>query len=502
MTKQKNTRRFSYDEPIAYQGSLFPSTQMDIEDDKGNVSSRNVFTDASGKYYTLDNNGNTIPIVLQNNLDEVTVTPTPRQATAEERISNQQKQAMMRAAGYNVPIDGSWGAYQEAIWHNLTTKPKEYDNTLMGLAEGIIDKFNGNNTERTNPLYQGEVGAYNPDNVDWGKTRRSQSKVINALSGTWGPIVAVATAPGLVSSFASAPIATAATLGGGYAGGWAANKASEALTGRDFGTNVSVHTPLTPGMGDMLNPGYIVGGGYGNFVGNNFANRERYILNYLTPTSYKGHKKEILGLLPKPLYETPPTFYRGKKPAWYSEYAKKEGIDAAEQRFQNGLVWAGIPEEEAAHPMYIQNADGSYRLTQEGFSPNLRNPSGAGLVPDEKATAADWFTVGKVGGEHSDYKELGDWMGVKLMQFKDRQQLNPQWLITHPIKKAVEKVTSKDNAVYKYLDWLGGKPLDSWMGYKPFTIKQNYIHTGNQVYPIYEDPANTSYVPNWIVGGN
>ncbi len=115
MTKQKNTRRFSYDEPIAYQGSLFPSTQMDIEDDKGNVSSRNVFTDASGRYYTLDNNGNTIPIVLQNNLDEVTVTPTPRQATAEERISNQQKQAMMRAAGYNVPIDGSWGAYQEAI---------------------------------------------------------------------------------------------------------------------------------------------------------------------------------------------------------------------------------------------------------------------------------------------------------------------------------------------------------------------------------------------------
>ncbi len=74
MTKQKNTRRFSYDEPIAYQGSLFPSTQMDIEDDQGNVSSRNVFADASGRYYTLDNNGNTIPIVLQNNLDEVTVT--------------------------------------------------------------------------------------------------------------------------------------------------------------------------------------------------------------------------------------------------------------------------------------------------------------------------------------------------------------------------------------------------------------------------------------------
>lgn len=123
MTKQRNTRRFNYDGPIAYQGSLYPSTQMDIEDDKGNVSSRNVFADANGQYYTLNEDGNAIPIVLQNNLDEVIVTPTPRKATTEERIANQQKQAMMRAAGYNVPMDGSWGAYQEAIWYNLTTKP-------------------------------------------------------------------------------------------------------------------------------------------------------------------------------------------------------------------------------------------------------------------------------------------------------------------------------------------------------------------------------------------
>ncbi len=74
MTKQRNTRRFNYDGTIAYQGSLYPSTQMDIEDDKGNVSSRNVFADASGQYYTLNEEGNVIPIILQNNLDEVTVT--------------------------------------------------------------------------------------------------------------------------------------------------------------------------------------------------------------------------------------------------------------------------------------------------------------------------------------------------------------------------------------------------------------------------------------------
>ncbi len=370
MTKQKNTRRFSYSEPIAYQGSLFPSTQMDIEDDKGNVSSRNVFADASGRYYTMQDD-KAVPA-----LDEVTVTGPKR---------------------YNALGDS---------FSTLVTKPKEYDTTLAGLATGLWDKLRGNDTYTVNALDPGSVRPYNSDEVDWEKTRRSQSKVINALSGTWGPIVAAATAPGLVSSFVSAPMATAATLGGGYAGGWVVDKASEALTGRDFGTNVSMQTPLTPGMGDMLNPAYIVGGGYGNFVGNNLANRERYTLNYLNPVSYKGHFLDLPLTLSGPFWRKPPTFYNGRKPAWYSEYVKKEGIDAAEQRFQNGLVWAGIPEKEAAHPMYIQNTDGSYRLTQEGFSPNLRNPSNAALVPEEEATAADWFTVGRVGGEHSDYVSI------------------------------------------------------------------------------------------------
>ena len=88
MTRQRNTRRFNYDGSIAYQGSLYPSTQMDIEDDKGNVSSRNVFADASGQYYTLNEDGNAIPIILQNNLDEVTVTaPRNRRNTFNDYLT-------------------------------------------------------------------------------------------------------------------------------------------------------------------------------------------------------------------------------------------------------------------------------------------------------------------------------------------------------------------------------------------------------------------------------
>ena len=72
-------RVFNYTEPIVYQGSVYPSTQMDIEDDKGNVVNRNVFVDTDGQYYSLNINGRVIPIILQNNLDEITVTAPKRE---------------------------------------------------------------------------------------------------------------------------------------------------------------------------------------------------------------------------------------------------------------------------------------------------------------------------------------------------------------------------------------------------------------------------------------
>lgn len=74
MGKNK-TRTFSYTTPIMFQGTQYPSIEMDIEDSSGNVSNRKVFVDNKGQYYTLNNNGQAIPVSLLHQLDEVTVTP-------------------------------------------------------------------------------------------------------------------------------------------------------------------------------------------------------------------------------------------------------------------------------------------------------------------------------------------------------------------------------------------------------------------------------------------
>lgn len=255
MPKKRN-RYFSLESPLMYNGSLYPAAETSILNEDGTTTKRNIGLDANGSYFYVEN-GQPRTVDPLYNLDEVTVTG---KMPASIKAENLQKQAYMRAAGYDVPNDGSWNEQQQSIWDSLTIRPKEYDTTLTGFATGLWDKLTGNTTERTKPFNQGEINPYDPNKVDWSKTRNSQNKVVNAMSGTWGPLVAAAAAPALASSMVTAPIPTMAMLAGGYAGGYAVDKASEALTGRDFGTNVSMHTPLTPGMGDMLNLGYIVGG--------------------------------------------------------------------------------------------------------------------------------------------------------------------------------------------------------------------------------------------------
>lgn len=190
-----------------------------------------------------------------------------RTASQAELNRNKARQAYMKAAGYGVPQDGSWGPYQQSIWNKLSTRHKQYDTTLMGLANAAYDKWRGLDTYTVDPLAKSSVRTYNPDEIDWNKTRKSQNKVVNALSDTYGPIVAAATAPSIIGAALSAPIATATTIAGGTAGGYAADKLSEALTGRDISTNVFMYTPLTPTMGEMLNPGYYYGAPRGAAIG-------------------------------------------------------------------------------------------------------------------------------------------------------------------------------------------------------------------------------------------
>ena len=204
-----------------------------------------------------------------------------------DRNKNRQRQAYMRAQGYrNIPLDGSWGPYQQKIWDKLTTRKKQYDTTFVGFLTGLKDKLTGNDTYKVDPTNPGEITQYDPKKVDWGKTRRSQSKVVNALSGTWLPGAAVVATPALASAVVSAPIVTATSVVGGTVGGKVVNEASKALTGKDFATNVAEHTPLSPDLAETLNPGYVIGGGYLT------KRMQNAIYSNVTPLGYGNMAKE------------------------------------------------------------------------------------------------------------------------------------------------------------------------------------------------------------------
>ncbi len=117
--------------------------------------------------------------------------------------------------------------------------------------------------------------------------------------------------------------------------------------------------------------------------------------------------------------------------------------------------------------MYYQQADGTWGLTEEGF-----NPKAARLW--ETGNNPDYVTIGGVGGAHSDYTNLGSKNDYNLMQFTDEQKINPQWVIASGLKKAL--FTDSNSKIGKVIDKFGSYPLgDKLFGYKPFTIKQNYI---------------------------
>ncbi len=46
------------------------------------------------------------------------------------------------------------------------------------MFQGLMDNLKGENTYQVNPLDQGEVKPYDYNNIDLGKTRRSQSNAV------------------------------------------------------------------------------------------------------------------------------------------------------------------------------------------------------------------------------------------------------------------------------------------------------------------------------------
>lgn len=165
-------------------------------DDKGNKVEKEYYEGPNGTYYTYDDNYNVVPLRMFDRMSpkelkiwRQTAPNSPYRNTVDEV---QQRQAMMRAAGYDVPDNGLWDDDQQSVWDKLTIKNKDYNTTLKGFTQGLVDKATGNTTYRDDPLIQDEVKTYDPDNVDWDKTNRSHNKFINAVDGTWGPIVMTA----------------------------------------------------------------------------------------------------------------------------------------------------------------------------------------------------------------------------------------------------------------------------------------------------------------------
>lgn len=136
------TRRFSYTNPIMFQGSYYPTAEWNIQSDTGEVNPATVFADANGSYYTLDNNGSAIPVMPFHNLDEVTVTAPKKQdvsANAFSRyltMSNDNTQVNnLPHREYNTHLkeNAQKGAKEHALWE------KEHPNlTAWGEVAGAI----------------------------------------------------------------------------------------------------------------------------------------------------------------------------------------------------------------------------------------------------------------------------------------------------------------------------------------------------------------------------
>lgn len=369
-------------------------------DDKGKSVEKEYYQGPNGTFFTYDKNYNAVPLLMFDQMSpqelEKWRRTAPNSPYRKDMDKVKTRQAVMRAAGLDVHDNGLWDDTQEAAWNKLTTKSKDYDTTLTDLAQAAYDKATGNDTYKDNPFLQEEVKTYDPNNVDWSKTRRSQSAIINAIEGTWGPIVATALAPTLLKAAISAPLATLATTIGGSLGGKAVDKTSEALTGRDFGTNVSMYSPLTPEMGEILNPGYIAGG-YG-------AERRMLdaIYNQVTPVSY-GTPAGAAGVMSKPteIGLAVKDFFTPKRiktsvtdtPAWRQRVEQNNTAPSIKgQTIFRDDAWRLATRQKARtididgkpYSLYIKNPDGTYSYDFD-YIDKVRANVGMPLLKDNHA---------------------------------------------------------------------------------------------------------------------
>lgn len=74
--KHNNTRNFSSADSVLYNGALYPSSTVLMDNGNGVVKDSKIFIDSNGQYYTMGDNGMAYPVMLQHELPEVEVKPS------------------------------------------------------------------------------------------------------------------------------------------------------------------------------------------------------------------------------------------------------------------------------------------------------------------------------------------------------------------------------------------------------------------------------------------
>ena len=255
---------------------------------------------------------------------------------------------------------------------------------------------------------------------------------------------------------------------------WYHNKGIWELGGDKF---YNQHPFLAEGINLMIDGPILK---YTNFVGNNFANRNRYFFDEIRPQSYSfEHVKNGIKAISRMFYEAPPKFNvkfdkagrmldNSIHPKWYTrnEHGKERINPWREQAWAKYLK---IPESEVQNVLYLPNKDGSFRYNPEYISETyFRNNITKDYHIDPNTwdnkpwVSRDYLTTngGNVGMKI--YGETPDQFGVEMFDRWDLQPGSALWSILFKNKIPTPKFVR---------NWEAGKFLKG----EPFDMRTRFV---------------------------
>ena len=224
----------------------------------------------------------------------------PKYQNAGKIEANKRKQAFLNMNGYNIPVDGSWGKWQQEQYDKLTRKDKHYNTTPLGFLSYLYDATLGEGTtyQEDPQVVSGYTGEIKSD--DRSSVKRYFSQQMNDNRTPLGYVTqtvlpsattAAAIVYGGVPLFraVSQGIKTAATnpktvlqvaktlpkvikaaapkaaktfvkeTAKGLLGSSAVNAISTSTTGKTWGRHVGELTGLSEDAAEFTNPGWFAG---------------------------------------------------------------------------------------------------------------------------------------------------------------------------------------------------------------------------------------------------